>query len=199
MDKKQYNKIYREKNKEVLRAYDKAYYEKHIELKKAQKLVYHNKLKDTPEYRAKRKKYYEENRQEIQKANKEYKSVHRKRYAELGRLSRERKLGIQAGRARPSNCEVCGSPDRIHFDHDHATGKFRGWICHNCNITLGHSRDNVEVLYKLINYLNHSRGLTTIANYIMEPQKEVAGLDSRGLPEDSCQAKEAQEAVDSVC
>lgn len=31
------------------------------------------------------------------------------------------------------------------------------------------------------------------------PQEEVAGLDGRGLPEPSVQAKEAQEAVDGVC
>lgn len=31
------------------------------------------------------------------------------------------------------------------------------------------------------------------------PSEEVAGLDKEGLPESSCQAKEAQKGVDSVC
>lgn len=32
-----------------------------------------------------------------------------------------------------------------------------------------------------------------------EPTKEVAGLDSSGLPESSEQAKQAQKGVDGVC
>ena len=58
-----------------------------------------------------------------------------------------------AGRPKPEICEVCGGGGVICFDHDHKTGKFRGWICNHCNITLGFSRDNTEVLRKLIKYL----------------------------------------------
>lgn len=67
----------------------------------------------------------------------------------------------KAGRPKPEICEVCGGAGRICFDHDHATGKFRGWICSHCNVTLGFARDNVEVLQKLIEYLNFHRMFTT--------------------------------------
>ena len=42
-----------------------------------------------------------------------------------------------AGRKKPEQCEICGAMGRICFDHDHATGKFRGWLCVRCNGALG--------------------------------------------------------------
>jgi len=80
-----------------------------------------------------------------------------KYYNKVTRERKEKKLAEIAGRPRPTNCELCGSDKRIMFDHDHSTGKFRGWLCHNCNSALGHSRDNPELLYKMIAYLYASR------------------------------------------
>jgi hypothetical protein len=60
----------------------------------------------------------------------------------------------QAGRPKPKQCEICGAFGRIDFDHDHKTGKFRGWICHRCNITLGFVKDSKDLLNMLIDYLN---------------------------------------------
>ena len=54
---------------------------------------------------------------------------------------------------RPKRCEACRRIDEICFDHDHKTGKFRGWLCHKCNITLGRVKDSVSTLLKLIAYL----------------------------------------------
>lgn len=60
-----------------------------------------------------------------------------------------------AGRVKPSACEVCGSEGvRIHFDHDHRTGAFRGWLCHGCNLALGLLRDSQWRLLALVDYLN---------------------------------------------
>lgn len=58
-----------------------------------------------------------------------------------------------AGRPRPDTCEICNRPGRICFDHDHTTGKFRGWICHKCNAVLGFVNDRVVVLEKMAIYL----------------------------------------------
>lgn len=78
-----------------------------------------------------------------------------KRAAELSRTGKRTKQEIVAGRPRPDVCEVCEVPSRhtLHFDHCHATGDFRGWLCTNCNTALGHAKDNPETLMNLAAYL----------------------------------------------
>lgn len=39
------------------------------------------------------------------------------------------------------------------LDHDHASGRFRGFLCGGCNAALGHVQDNVERLRGLADYL----------------------------------------------
>lgn len=60
----------------------------------------------------------------------------------------------QAGR-----CAICGTDIKrppcksTHLDHCHDTGKFRGLLCINCNLGLGHWKDNIATLQKAIEYL----------------------------------------------
>lgn len=58
---------------------------------------------------------------------------------------------------RPSSCEVCGSKERIVYDHSHVTGVFRGWLCNSCNLVLGFVRDDALILRRLCDYLEESR------------------------------------------
>lgn len=51
------------------------------------------------------------------------------------------------------SCEICGGTKRISYDHDHATGEFRGWLCHTCNVALGMAKDDPELLEKMAAYL----------------------------------------------
>lgn len=64
-----------------------------------------------------------------------------------------RKQEAAAGRPKPVICEVCGRTGRISWDHDHLTGKFRGWICHKCNVALGMVEDSPHILRELTAYL----------------------------------------------
>ena len=60
-------------------------------------------------------------------------------------------------RDRDTVCAICGqkpSASALHYDHDHETGEFRGWLCFRCNAGLGMFEDNVEYLAKAIAYLN---------------------------------------------
>ena len=67
-----------------------------------------------------------------------------------------------APRPKPEQCEVCGAFGRdfkkgLYLDHDHTTGKFRGWICLRCNFALGMVKDNAEMLIALAEYLKRNR------------------------------------------
>ncbi|MCP4264318.1 MAG: hypothetical protein GY777_01860 [Candidatus Brocadiaceae bacterium] len=54
-------------------------------------------------------------------------------------------------------CKICDEyMYKKCIDHDHATGKVRGMICQNCNVLLGHAKDDIDILQKCIKYLNES-------------------------------------------
>jgi Recombination endonuclease VII len=72
-----------------------------------------------------------------------------------------------AGRPRPQTCEVCAQTGRIVFDHDHASIRFRGWICDTCNKVLGLVKESPVVLQLL-------------AEYIVRTTKHVARTDDGG-------------------
>ena len=59
-----------------------------------------------------------------------------------------------------NECCVCNIPFKktsdAKIDHCHKSGKTRGIICNHCNIALGHTKDNIEILYKLIEYLKEN-------------------------------------------
>jgi hypothetical protein len=58
-------------------------------------------------------------------------------------------------------CAICGTtlvPNNVTrngtcIDHDHVTGKVRGLLCNNCNVALGHARDDPALLLKMVTYL----------------------------------------------
>lgn len=56
-----------------------------------------------------------------------------------------------------NGCQVCGSKERPHLDHDHKTGKFRGLLCGKCNTGLGMFDDSIDKLNKIINYLTSAK------------------------------------------
>jgi hypothetical protein len=59
-------------------------------------------------------------------------------------------------RATPALCECCGRPPgkrALNLDHCHRTGKFRGWLCDNCNTAIGKLGDDVFGLQRAIHYL----------------------------------------------
>ena len=39
------------------------------------------------------------------------------------------------------------------LDHDHDTGKIRGWLCDKCNTSLGQLGDNIKSINKALQYL----------------------------------------------
>ena len=56
-------------------------------------------------------------------------------------------------------CAICGVESAnalgyaLHVDHDHRTGQVRGLLCQNCNVALGHFKDDPNILIAAIKYL----------------------------------------------
>jgi Recombination endonuclease VII len=107
--------------------------------------------------REEQRKWREANRDKDRAASRRWGIAHRQErraYMRAFRANLAREKERIAGRPRPSACEVCGSPGKIHFDHCHGCGRFRGWLCHRCNRTLGALRDDAALLRKLADYLD---------------------------------------------
>ncbi len=116
--------------------YSREYYEK-------------NKEKMRAYYREYARKWRAENKEKHQiNFRRNYPSQYAKKLATLEAL---------AGRAKPATCEICGGADKISFDHDHTTGKFRGWLCGKCNSVLGFVKDSPAILNKLALYLEDAK------------------------------------------
>lgn len=57
-------------------------------------------------------------------------------------------------REQRGGCKICCKDYSIlSVDHNHTTGKVRGLLCHSCNVMLGFSKDNTEILQTAIYYL----------------------------------------------
>jgi hypothetical protein len=82
------------------------------------------------------------------------------------------------GRLPPESCECCGevSTRTLHFDHCHATGRFRGWCCHGCNNGTG-IKDSPKLLRLRALYLERSfqPGLVNWA-FPSKPQKRKSRM-----------------------
>ena len=79
--------------------------------------------------------------------------------AEANRRSRLYKAAYRASRKAMLGpaCEVCGTTDRLNWDHDHKTGEFRGTLCSQCNTAIGLVAESVERLKSAIRYLERKR------------------------------------------
>jgi len=52
-------------------------------------------------------------------------------------------------------CECCGKPmSAPNFDHCHKTNTFRGWLCMECNTSIGKLGDTLEGVMNAVRYLS---------------------------------------------
>jgi len=63
-------------------------------------------------------------------------------------------LARQEGRCAICQTDQPGGKGSWHVDHDHATGGVRGLLCSQCNLMLGHARDDPARLRAALEYLS---------------------------------------------
>lgn len=94
--------------------------------------------------------------QYVQRAR-EWNKANIERAKEHSRKSGRKKRGLpEPTRPCPLVCECCGKPPgkaALALDHDHTTGKFRGWLCHGCNLGIGRLGDSAEGVQRALTYL----------------------------------------------
>ena len=50
-------------------------------------------------------------------------------------------------------CGICDTKmERPCADHDHVTGRFRGFLCRRCNLGIGHLRDDAEIIARAVKW-----------------------------------------------
>lgn len=108
------------------------------------------RLRNKDKIAAKRKREAEKSR--IYQIKYRSNPENRERHNVLNTNARHKKYGVT--RPMPENCECCGKPfDKLKLDHDHDNDKFRGWLCHSCNVGIGALGDNLDGVLRAMNYL----------------------------------------------
>ena len=172
-----------EEKRERQRAYYRRWYEKNR--KKVIEKVGRSQRENREKHRAYMRAWKAKNREKINAANKGYRAKYPEKFSAQERQARARqrakdphhaahywakRRAAEAGRPKPDYCDVCGRHHkRIVFDHCHQRDVFRGWLCHDCNLILGHAHDNPDVLLKLVAYLKRTAKL-------VPPQLSLAGI-----------------------
>lgn len=114
--------------------------------------------KDPEVRRAYQRDWRENNRDKTRAYSKAWKQAHPEKHA--SNVMKHRYGITHAERdaimvAHNNACAICKASDKpLRVDHCHNTGTVRGVLCHNCNVALGHFKDNPEVIRKAIAYLN---------------------------------------------
>jgi hypothetical protein len=105
------------------------------------------------------KRWKEDNKERVRKVNQEWYAQNQEHVARRGRanlygLTHEEALDMF--KKQHGSCGICQQPldfYKAHLDHSHSTGKARGFLCRNCNIGLGHFKDDLDLLDKAMEYL----------------------------------------------
>lgn len=136
----------------------------------------------SPEYRARKKEYRQ--RPEVKAKKKLRMAAYRQRPGVKAREKKrgqrsEIKVNLEGYRLKRSygltlsekaamlekqggKCAICKT-NKFNgrgpvVDHDHVTGRVRGILCVNCNMTLGRIKESISILKNAIDYLTPSRG-----------------------------------------
>ena len=148
-ERKEYDRLRYQKNKEKITEQTKLYRQNHKEERKEyDKLRYENDKEKMLEYS---KVYYEKNKEKLNEYRKEYNKEYRKtpEGIKVRRTSNWKSFGLihddihelYERYLQATHCEECQiefindkGPKQRCMDHCHETGLFRNFLCNSCNI-----------------------------------------------------------------
>ncbi len=159
--KKRYNGSHREEQKVSHRKH----YKEHKE-----KIREHNQI---PEVKQRRKAYMKTYNKKYYEKNEDVLKIYEKEYKQRSDVKARDKVGmwqnnlkIKYGltmedynkmlKKQGGTCVICRNGNnrrKLCVDHNHKTGKVRGLLCDSCNFTIGHSKEDINLLKKAIKYL----------------------------------------------
>lgn len=156
-DRKEYQKEWRERNKEKVALSKKKYYEQNRE-------VFLERAKAFGKSE-KRKQWRDNNKEVISNYQKEkwLKDKGKKSYLSRYGLTLEQYQKIfekQEGKCQGCKRHESELNHPLHVDHCHVTKKVRGLLCRECNALIGFAKDNPSILKNLINYLTSDESAT---------------------------------------
>jgi hypothetical protein len=127
----------------VKESHKKSYYKHRDERKEKQKVF--------------NKRHYDAHKKELQvSALKRYHSVVKLRKYKITQQEVENILKHQNNK-----CAICGTDNWGYngpaIDHNHITGKVRGFLCNKCNLALGLIKDSQEVAISMATYLSNNQ------------------------------------------
>lgn len=111
------------------------------------------------------KKWYQENKEEVNKRHKIYnakpENIDKERervWKSRGIIGMTRKRYDDMLKEQNGNCSICGRNKKefkvmLGVDHNHDTGEVRGLLCHKCNTAIGGLEDNIDLLLSAVSYL----------------------------------------------
>jgi len=120
------------------------------------------------EYIEYKKKYYQLNKEERCKKQKEWAHIITENGIPIDREKYIWRVYKLTGKEyanlliiQEDSCAICKSvfdtkaftKKAVHVDHCHTTGKVRGLLCNNCNAGIGYMKENISTLQSAIEYL----------------------------------------------
>jgi len=135
------------------------------------------RLRNPDKHRRHAKLYRQRHPDKVRQINRSYYSRNKDKFKEYGRISHLKvKYGISRDEflkiweIQKELCALCLRPisGKIHVDHCHKTGKFRGLVHHKCNTLLGMADDDLVVLKRAVEYIERFEDVIRI-----EESKEI--------------------------
>jgi len=130
--------------------------------RKEYNLQYYRKNRDRLD--ADHARYFLEHAEEMRAWNANYQREWRKRTPgskEYHRRKDREYRGVAGatGETKDGLCDICGRfQESLCCEHDHATGRIRGWVCDPCNLGIGLLGDSLPNLLRAIAYFEVPAG-----------------------------------------